>query len=132
MKNLNNLNNLMLGVLCVGFAGCATSGSTLRVDSEEPVLLTSSGALELHVRQGRIVEVVPAVETSEKRRERTILTLDELRASWQQAAGVPLPEEGPGVIEVNGWSGLECVRKGQACGRQPDDAPRALVVIRLR
>ena len=125
----------LLGLLLLLLSSCASTqtADAVRAESDGPVLLTSSGALELHVRDGRIVEVVPATETSEGARARTIRTLDELRASWQQAAGAPLPEgDEAHAIELNGWSGLECVRRGHACGRQPDDAPRALVVIRLR
>lgn len=116
-------------------SACASTspGAALRADSEGPVLLTASGALELHVRDGRIVEVYPAVETREGRRERQIRTLDELRASWQAVTGEALPEEDPrGQIEVNGWSGLECVRRGECCGRAPDEPARALVKIRFR
>lgn len=120
--------------LFITLTACAsTSTGSLRADSEGPVLLTTSGALELHVRDGRIVEVYPAVETREGKRERQIRTLDELRASWQSVTGEALPEEDPrGQIEVNGWSGLECVRRGESCGRAPDEPARALVKIRFR
>lgn len=120
--------------LFITLAACAsTSSSGLRADSEGPVLLTASGALELHVRDGRIVEVYPAVETREGKRERQIRTLDELRASWQSVTGEALPEEDPrGQLEINGWSGLECVRRGECCGRTPEEPARALVKIRIR
>ncbi|HRE91512.1 MAG TPA: hypothetical protein PK095_20505 [Myxococcota bacterium] len=120
--------------LFIALSACAsTSSRGLRADSEGPVLLTASGALELHVRDGRIVEVYPAVETREGKRERQIRTLDELRASWQSVTGGALPEEDPrGQIEVNGWAGLECVRRGESCGRAPEEPARALVKIRIR
>lgn len=123
------LVTLGLGAL----AGCAsTPRGALHVDGDRPALLTSSGALELHVRDGRIIEVRPAVETPEGARERRLTTLDELRASWLEAVGTPLPEDHQHkALQLNGWVGLECVRAGRACGRQPDDAPRAMVIVRF-
>jgi len=100
--------------------------------SPDDVLLTSSGGLELHLRGGRVLAVEPATATREDTRVRQIKSLDELRASWQQVAAEPLPRATPGgSVQVNGWIGLECVRLGKACGRPPDDAPRAIVVIRF-
>jgi len=104
----------------------------VRVMSSEPVLLTSSGVLELHVRDGRVFELIPATEPGQAARTRQIERLDDLRTLYARTEGKELPAEDPtGAVQVNGWVGLECVRRGEACGRQPDGAPRAIVLIRF-
>lgn len=104
----------------------------VRVDVSEPVLLTTSGALELHVRDGRILEIVPAAAPGESARMRQIRTLEDLRTVYAEATGNALPSENPaGVLQVNGWVGLECVRLGQVCGTPPEGAPRAMILIRF-
>lgn len=116
----------------IACAGAERDPSNESRDAPDDVLLTSSGALELHLRGGRVLEIEPATETREDARVRQIRSLDELRASWEQVAAEPLPSTtAGGTIQVNGWVGLECVRRGKACGRPPDDAPRAMVVIRF-
>lgn len=105
----------------------------VRVEGAEPVLLTTSGALELHVRDGRILELVPAAAPGESARMRQIRTLEDLRTVYAEATGNELPPENPaGVLQVNGWVGLECVRLGQVCGTPPDGAPRAMILIRFQ
>ena len=105
----------------------------LRADVAEPVLLTTSGALELHVRDGRILELVPAAAPGESPRMRQIRSLEDLRTVYAEATGNQLPDENPaGALQVNGWIGLECVRLGQVCGTPPDGAPRAMVLIRFQ
>jgi hypothetical protein len=128
--------SILLGlVLATSLAACASTergADTPTQANPDDVLLTSSGGLELHLRGGRVLEVEPATATREDTRVRQLKSLDELRASWQQVAAEPLPRATPGgSVQVNGWVGLECVRLGKACGRPPDDAPRAMVVIRF-
>ncbi len=132
----SKLLGFIFGIVFVtSLAACASAEQRPTASTQtdpDDVLLTSSGALELHLRGGRVLEIEPATATREDTRIRQIKSLDELRASWQQVAAEPLPSSTPGgTVQVNGWVGLECVRLGKACGRPPDDAPRAMVVIRF-
>jgi hypothetical protein len=105
----------------------------LRAESTEPLLLTASQALEIHVREGKVMEIIPGTQPGESARSRRIETLEDFRTVYAQAAGSPLPPEGPdGALQVNGWSGLECVRAGQACGRPPEGLPQVMVLIRFQ
>ena len=44
----------------LALSACATTSDGLRADTAEPVLLAHSGAFELHVRAGKVVQVIPA------------------------------------------------------------------------
>lgn len=126
-------------LMALTFAACPsaaprpdTRDHEVRVEAVEPVLLTASGALELHVRDGRILELLPAAAPGESARMRQIRTLEDLRTVYAEATGNELPAENPaGVLQVNGWIGLECVRLGQVCGTPPEGAPRAMILIRF-
>lgn len=118
---------------------CATTASRSEASRlwadgpRDPVLLSASGGLEIHIRDGKVLEVVPATEPGANERTRIIASLDELRTLYEETSGKPLPVEAtPGVIQVNGWRGLECLRAGRACGPIPEVAPQAMVVLRFR
>lgn len=136
----NGLGAILGGGLALGAAACASGSSDVRPvthvwsdEAEEPALLSASGAYELHVRDGRVVQVVPATEPGRAPSERVIDNYDELRRLYEGATGRPLPTEAtPGVIQVNGWRGLECVRAAKACGPAPEVAPMSMVVLRFR
>ena len=123
----------------LALAACASSRpmpeeheGRVHVDASEPVLLTSSGAFELHVRDGQLIAITPATAPGETARRREIRTLDELRNVYEQNGLTPPDQAGDGTIQVNGWRGLECVRLGEACGPAPRDGPsRVMVVLRF-
>ena len=140
MKRLARIVRLgLLAGLGLFVSACASSrpmpeerAARLHIDASEPVLLTSSGAFELHVRDGHLVAFTPATAPGETARQREIRTLDELRSVYQ-SNGQALPDrQTDGTIQVNGWRGLECVRLGEACGPAPIDGPsRVMVVLRF-
>ncbi|MFO0744277.1 MAG: hypothetical protein U1F43_01195 [Myxococcota bacterium] len=138
---MQRLSTIIVGAFLASgvglFAGCASSGSTqkgLWADGErEPVLLSASGAFEIHVRGGKVIEVVPATEPGGNAKTRVIGSMDELRTLYEESSGKPMPAEAtPGVVQINGWRGLECLRAGRACGPSPEVAPQAMVILRFR
>lgn len=113
--------------------GCASTANDRRVTSEEtePTLIAQTATYELHIRNGRVEQVVPNPDGSA--RVRVVYSEGELRQLYVDATGKPLPDGGVGIpIEVNGWVGLECVRSAKTCGTQPADAPRSMIVLRFQ
>lgn len=127
-------SSILVG-MALAFGACATAGpKPPRVwsESHEPVLLAHGGAFELHIRNGKVEQIIPASTPGGLTRVRVVDDIGELRQLYVDAVGTPLPEGGEGMpLEVNGWVGLECVRAGQACGPAPADAPRAMIVVRF-
>jgi hypothetical protein len=130
--SLRSLAPLIAGAFLL--LACASAPERrLWAESAEPALVTQSGAFEIHVRGGKVVKVVPATEPGRSATVREIDDIAELRELYVDAVGEPLPEDAhSGRVELNGWLGLECVRQGHACGRAPEEVPRALIVLRFR
>lgn len=126
---------LTLALALLALASCATTTTRpgeVRVDDPDAYLISTSGAFELHVRDGRVLEVEAATPTREDARTRQIRSLDDLRTAYERSTGQPLPPPTPGgSIQVNGWIGAECVRLGRICGQEPHDKPRVMLVIRF-
>ncbi len=118
----------------VALVACASAPERrLWAETAEPALVSQTGAFEIHVRDGKVVQVVPATEPGRPATVREIDDIVELRDLYVRAGGEPLNEDpGTRTVELNGWLGLECVRKGHACGRAPEEVPRALIVLRFR
>ena len=120
-------------VICLAcLLGCATSSTNTRVESsEEPGLIAQTATYELHVRNGKLEQVIPNPDGTSH--VRVIDNEGEARQLYVDATGQPLPANRTGMpIEVNGWVGLECVRNAKACGAQPADAPRTMVVLKFQ
>lgn len=123
----------LLGLLLsmFAFAACSTAERRPAVTepADEPVLIATGGPFEIHVRDGRVLRLVPSA-SGQPAMIKEVHTLDELRTLYETARGEPMPAARPGGgVALNGWAGLECVRKGNACGTAPEYVPSALVVI---
>jgi hypothetical protein len=112
-----------LALVLMGGA-CGTSSSQTRDDG--PALLLATDAYELQVRNG-------AVFVHEAGTMRAIDRYEELRELYQRD-GQPMLPEAPaaGGTSVLGWRDLECVRRGETCGREPDRPARDMVRLKLR
>ena len=118
-------------LLALWVSACATSTPRVWTSTTEPALLVQNDALELRVRDGRVF-VVAAGVPGQSARERLIDDPLELRHLYEDITGAawsPLPDGG--AIQINGWSGLTCLRPGESCGPAPEGAPRALIVVRF-
>lgn len=113
--------------------GCASSGG-VAAETQEPVLLARSQAYELHVRNGRVVQVIPAMKPGDTATEREIRDAEELRRLYAEAGGEPLAAtESDEAVNINGWAGLDCVREAKACGQAPEEGtPRVMVLLKFR
>jgi hypothetical protein len=119
-------------VIAAILSGCASTANDRRmaIDNAEPTLIAQSATYELHVRNGRVEQVVPNPDGTAS--VRVVDREGEFRQLYVDATGKPLPDGGVGIpIEVNGWVGLECVRDAKTCGTQPADAPRSMIVVRF-
>ena len=118
--------------MIVLLGACAsTSTRGLRADHDEPVLLARSGAFELHLVDGKVIEFVPTTEPGGHARLREIQDLGELKQLYANAGGTA-PSGNDEAVQINGWAGLECVRAGEACGPAPENTPRVMVLVRWR
>jgi len=119
-------------IYCALFlSACATSGPRVWTSTTEPALLAQNDVLELRVHDGRVFAVA-AEMPGKPARERIIddpLELQRLYEGITGAAWSPLPD-GAGIT-INGWSGLTCLRPGEACGTAPEGSPRAMIVVRF-
>jgi hypothetical protein len=111
---------------------CATTPrqSQLWSEDQQSALLYHDAALEIRVSDGRVEVLHPPSTPGGQVRVRTIDDIDELReiyASTDQS----LRERTDGrSIEVNGWVGLECVRRGETCGPPPREPVPVMIVLR--
>lgn len=121
--------------LAVASGGCATTPSqpTPDANAQPDLLIVATDRYELHVRDGRVYELVPAPAADAPASVRPVEDLGEFRTLYEGGLGHPLPaSEADGSVKVNGWSGLTCVRKGHACGAQPDGVPESAVRLRFQ
>ena len=124
---LGVLGSLAIGV---GVGACASrppSGG--KKEAATPVaLILATPRYELHLRDGRVYELVPGASAEDAPTLRPIDRAGDFRMLYERSTGQALPAAGPdGSIEVNGWANLECVRAGHACGTPPEGAPHAPV-----
>jgi len=111
--------------------GCATTGSVSdRGAADRTALILATDGYELHYQEGRVV-VVP-VDGAQQPSPRDVESYEEFKALYEVRKDEELPLEQPREgVEVNGWRGLECVRRGHACGAG-SDYPPPVELIRLR
>ncbi len=115
-------------VLGAGIGACATQAPAGREkETARPVaLILATPRYELHLRDGRVYELVFGSTAEDAPTLRPIDRAGDFRVLYERSTGQALPAAGPdGAIEVNGWANLDCVRAGHACGIQPEAAPHA-------
>ncbi len=133
----------LLGVLVLvalgHLAACASAPRSAPTpmppdESEDLVaLLTSGDDSELHLRGEQVFVVELAPGGRAKAPPRQLLTWQEFTEWYVRGGGDTLPDQHPDEgYEINGWSGLECVRAGQACGRAPEPGSAPLIRVKIR
>jgi len=115
--------------LTLTLTGCATAPTAPAAPPGDAALILSTDGYELHFRAGRVLLVderpghVPGPHD--------VTTYEEFKKLYEVRKEERLPPEQPSRgIEINGWRGLECVRRGQICG--PAGAEPAGDLVRLR
>ena len=110
-------------------AACATRPATsVHAGATPAALIIATPRYEVHLREGRVYELVPAETRDGSPTLRPIERAGEFRTLYEQATGHALPSAAAdGSVEVNGWVNLACVRAAHACGKPPDGAPHAPV-----
>lgn len=132
MNSLRRSLWVLSALALVGSSACGTTAPPAEpVPQEQPALLLALDTHELHYRAGRVFVVDRTGKAPEPLRE--VTTYEQFRGLYQVRKGeeIPpaLPERG---LALNGWIGLDCVREGQACGRQPERHPdRGFVRLRI-
>ena len=133
MKSRHQRHAMWLGiigamVLGAGVGACATHSPAGggEAASKPVALILATPRYELHLRDGRVYELVPGATPEDAPTLRPIDHAGDFRTLYESSTGQALPAAGPdGSIEVNGWANLDCVRAGHACGIQPEAAPHA-------
>jgi hypothetical protein len=111
--------------LCL--AACASSPpAEPEGDGAGPALILATDAYELQVQGGRVLVFEEGVA-------REVQRYEELRELYTRDGAALLPER-PDARGTNvlGWRDLECVRRGQTCGREPDFPARDMLRLKLR
>jgi hypothetical protein len=135
MKSMHQRQAKWLGILGAGALGagaCATRGPAGGdEDTATPVaLILATPRYELHLRAGRMYELLPGANPEDAPTLRPIDRAGDFRMLYERSTGQALPASGPdGSIVVNGWANLECVRAAHACGIQPEAAPHAPIRV---
>ncbi|MGM0578402.1 MAG: hypothetical protein ACQEXJ_21940 [Myxococcota bacterium] len=120
---------LAAALLAVSTPGCA---STSESREDDGALLLATPQYELHVVEGKVYQVVPDEQGTVEVRE--VSSYDKFRDLYRVERMRDLPATAPerGVV-LNGWVGLECVRKGHACGRMPErGVEQNMIELRVR
>ncbi|MCC6623114.1 MAG: hypothetical protein IT385_17785 [Deltaproteobacteria bacterium] len=130
---MRRLTTFIMTALVFTLAACAGAERADDDDraarADEPVLIASGGPFEIHLRDGRVIQLIPSA-IGEPPIIKPIRSLDELRTLYETSRGEPMPAPRPGGgVALNGWVGLECVRAGHACGPAPEHTPQAMVVV---
>jgi hypothetical protein len=112
--------------------GCASTSGQRAPDTPPLALILATDAYELHLEDGRLYKVAPVAAADAPLRQQ-VATWDEFAGLYDVKQATVLETVAPErKVEVNGWQGLECVRKGHMCGRATEPAGRGDAVrVRL-
>ncbi len=109
--------------------GCATTNNALD-DRRPAALLLTTDNYELHYRDGRVVLLDQRPEATPSPRE--VETYEEFKQLYEVRKETALPDRLPSDgVAVDGYQGLDCVRKGATCGRATE-RPTPGAPIRLK
>ncbi|MCB9731792.1 MAG: hypothetical protein H6745_04045 [Deltaproteobacteria bacterium] len=124
----------VIPILTLLLAACASAPpapSATGADQRDDALVLVTDRYELHLKSGQLVKLTPTSQNVPPA-VAPVGSYGEFRELYEARAGEELPEAAPpGGVEVAGWRDLECVRDGQACGREPAD-PAAHPAVKLR
>lgn len=130
MWRMTHLSLLAAGAALGGGCASAPPARETAVPGEGvAALLATSDQEELHLVDGRLY-LVPAGRPGERHE---VGSWDDFASWYVRHGGAAVPESQPEEgFDVNGWVGLDCVRKGHACGREPERGTQPLMRVRIR
>jgi len=114
----------------LALTGCASVHTPPEADATEAALILSTDGYELHYQGGRVVVVDerPGHEPG----PHDVASYEEFKRLYEVRKAERLPPEQPSAgVEVEGWRGLDCVRRAQTCGPATEYPVADIVRIRI-